>query len=195
LYVIWNYVDATAKENNAWRDSGSVGDFIDKWINDKSATNMVGFLQAKIGSNDGTKNTGMCMSVLNQCQNFTYTGTNKGYAAGNDVVRQYLTRSLATIKARQDGIIAEFAASCITRVASCLSSNGAHVGSSVASDPGDVSYASYNACRALVDSCASVNNDATTGKVGLNVISTAICSRGTVLKQIPDTNTTEKCAL
>lgn len=184
LYSIWNYTGG----HNAWGNSGSVDEYITKQIKSTSSTDMVGFLQAKIGANDGNKNTGMCMSVLNQCQDYTYTGVNKSYNPANDVVRQYLMRSLATIKAQQDEILADFASSCITRVSSCLQSNNAETGYDK-TNKGSVSYASYNACRSLINTCASVNNDPD----GTNVIGSAICYLGTALKNLPPVNGKADC--
>ena len=50
----------------------------------------------------------MCMSVLNKCQDYTYTrgtGTSAQYEPANQVVQQYLARVLVQIKAKQDEIL------------------------------------------------------------------------------------------
>lgn len=184
IYAIWNY----GAGENAWATAGSIDTYIDDKIKSTSATDMVGFLQAKIGKNDRTRNTGMCMSVLNQCQDYTYTSADRSYNVGNDVVKQYLSRTLATVKALQDEILADFASNCISRVQSCLSVNNAEVGYDN-TNKGRLTYAAYNACRALITSCASVNNDPT----GQNIVGSAICYLGTALPNMPPVNGSVTC--
>ena len=90
----------------------------------------------------------MCSSVLNKCQNYTYK--DKNYNHNNQVIKEYLQRTLTQIKVAQDEIISGYAENCISDVTSCLSSNNS-------SNP---NYA-INACKSQIVTCMSVNGDAT----------------------------------
>ncbi|MCL2748602.1 MAG: hypothetical protein FWE50_00830 [Alphaproteobacteria bacterium] len=140
-----------------WGNSGSLSEFISSNITNfnSNSANMVSFLVSKIGRNENGRDYGMCMSVLNRCQAYTYsTGANKRYDPQNQVVKEYLTQALTQIKARQDNIIAEYRAGCKSDVQSCLITNGAIIGSS-GTDIGYVSNAVYNACLSVIKSCAT----------------------------------------
>ncbi len=173
LYNIWNYSPSTAGQTvagctNAWNTytgtSGRGGDlakYIEETVTATAAKNgglgVSEFIQNKIGWNDGDKNYGMCMSVLNKCQDYTYTGTgtSRKYNPQNDVIKQYLARTLVQIKARQDQILADYAESCITDVTSCLSQNN-YPFDEVATNTVQANIA-INACRSQIVTCMSVN--------------------------------------
>jgi hypothetical protein len=91
----------------------------------------------------------MCSSVLNKCQNYTYK--DKKYNHNNQVIKEYLQRTLTQIKVAQDEIISGYAENCISDVTSCLSSNNY---------TSNENYA-INACKAQIVTCMSVNGDAT----------------------------------
>jgi len=84
--------------------------------------NIAKYLQYKIGYITDGKAYGMCASVLNQCQDYTYDDGEYNYS--NNVVKSYLERTLVQIKAQQDELLASYAESCITDVTSCLADNG-----------------------------------------------------------------------
>lgn len=162
LYKFWNY-----EGKNAWGKDGSLGAFIDSTMSSNVAsisnpTDMTTYLQSKIGYIDKNgKAQGMCVSVLNKCQNYTYTGNNnKTYNDKNDVVKGYLERVLVQIKAAQDEKLADYAESCIAGVASCLSQNNFnygntnYYGSSTDSTP---SATAIRACASKIIPCQSVN--------------------------------------
>lgn len=173
LYNIWNYSPSTAGQTvagctNAWNTytgtSGRGGDlakYIEETVTATAAKNgglgVSEFIQNKIGWNDGDKNYGMCMSVLNKCQDYTYTGTgtSRKYNPQNDVIKQYLARTLVQIKARQDQILADYAESCITDVTSCLSQNNYPFDE--VSDNTVQANIAINACRSQIVTCMSVN--------------------------------------
>ncbi len=155
LYSSWNY-----GSTNAWNDGGDIGSFISTYISSADTTNMVGFMQSRIGYNLNSRNYGMCISVLNKCQDVTYT--NGVYNKNNKVVENYLQRTLVQIKSQQDEILAKYAESCISDVSSCLSTNGW----STTADS-FVQNTAQNACRAIIRTCASVIN------AGVNVNSSA----------------------
>ena len=157
LYDTWNYAKTPAK--NAWYTADSdeptsLARYIDDSIEEKAVkemvdNNLVRYLQYKIGYIEDNKAYGMCSSVLNKCQNYTYDG--KDFKYDNAVIREYLQRTLTQIKVAQDEIISGYAENCISDVTSCLSSNNS------ASNP---NYA-INACKAQIVTCMSVNGDAT----------------------------------
>ena len=156
LYATWNY--GTGK--NAWSSGGSVIDYITTTVtkNAQKATSvdMSQFLQYKIGyyDNETDRNYGMCMSVLNKCQDVTYDkdGT---YLPNNNVVKEYLQRTFAQIKMRQDSILAAYAEDCIPDVKSCLTQNGFVEGATSGENNIPI-----NACRQQIVTCMSVNGDA-----------------------------------
>lgn len=140
IYDAWEYGDSGARKN-AWGlsssdtddkvSAGTLADYITTTVTSSvpsgTSTDMSAFLQNKIGYHDDGdgKNYGMCIAVLNRCQDLTYEGTgqNKKYIPNNNVIKEYLNRTLVQIKSAQDTILADYAEDCITDVASCLTQN------------------------------------------------------------------------
>ncbi len=168
-----NYTDyPTEYQGNAWGSGteDTLSKYIEKTVTGnypaKTSENMSLYLQNKIGYNQKDRNYGMCMSVLNKCQDYTYTrgtGTSAQYEPANQVVQQYLARVLVQIKAKQDEILANYAETCVSDVTSCLGQNGYPT-----EDPDEWDRAEYdtnrtkmniavNACRAQIVTCMSVN--------------------------------------
>lgn len=187
LYNVWNYDDPGVTQNNpadkqscknAWnsysleQNNGNLKDYIEQTIFEnatkaKAGSSSIGmseFLQNKIGwvdssAKDGTRNYGMCISILNKCQDYTYTGTgNKTtYNFKNEVIKQYLYRAMVQIKAKQDQILSDYAESCVTDVNTCLSQNN-YPTSREDGDWSDVqANIAVNACRSTIVTCMSVN--------------------------------------
>lgn len=174
LYNVWNYDSSTAGQTtasckNAWNSyslntgNGNLSDYIDKTISLANAKSgglgMSEFIQNKIGYNEKDRNYGMCMSVLNKCQDYTYTGTgsSRKYNESNEVVKQYLERILVQIKAKQDQILAEHAESCITDVTTCLSQNNYPFDEENVNANTTAANIAINACRSTIVTCMSVN--------------------------------------
>lgn len=146
--------------------------YIDNTVSAESAQNssdkMSAFLQNKIGWHDSktNKDYGMCMSVLNQCQDYTYDSKGK-YNASNDVIKNFLQRALVQIKAQQDELLASYAEDCINDVSSCLSSNNYDD-----SNPDSTkSKTAINSCYSQIKTCMSVNGN-TFGSVTPNALKT-----------------------
>ena len=186
IYKTWTYTgsetgsEATTGTYYAWGNpgtkpegiegsdykAGTLAGYIDATVTSDAAqntsTNMSEFLQNKIGyhdDNDG-RDYGMCMSVLNRCQDITYSGNgqNSKYNPTNNVIKDYLSRTLVQIKARQDTILADYAEDCITDVASCLSQNnyqGTYTEGS--QNVGMVDKIAIRACLPTITTCMSVN--------------------------------------
>jgi hypothetical protein len=156
LYSVWNYTGSTT-----W-GAGTIDAFINQYIGLPAATpmSMVDYLEQKIGYNDPTdgKNYGMCMSILNKCQDQTYNRTTGDYERDNDVVRGYLQRTLIQIKSVQDEVLSDYSENCITDVSTCLASNNYGTNASTAT----------NACKSIIRTCASV-----TGSTEANIIYSA----------------------
>ena len=174
LYNVWNYGDGqtgitSPNCKNAWNSyslntgNGNLSDYIDKTISLANAKSgglgMSEFIQNKIGYNEKDRNYGMCMSVLNKCQDYTYTGngSSRKYDAENEVVKQYLARMLVQIKAKQDEILAEHAESCITDVTTCLSQNNYPFDEETLTVNNVRANIAINACRSTIVTCMSVN--------------------------------------
>lgn len=186
LYRTWDMVPGTCEEHtpdnyigypttnqgNAWGSGteDTLSKYIEKTVTGnypaKTSENMSLYLQNKIGYNQKDRNYGMCMSVLNKCQDYTYTrgtGTSAQYEPANQVVQQYLARVLVQIKAKQDEILANYAETCVSDVTSCLGQNGYPT-----EDPSEWEESerstnttkmniAVNACRAQIVTCMSVN--------------------------------------
>ncbi len=159
LYSAWTYAGSKSAWGNT-TDDGTLTDYVDKTVDtnaveklDSTNSNMSKYLQYKIGYNKDGKNYGMCMSVLNKCQKLTYDD-NGNYLPNNNVVKEYMYRTLVQIKAAQDAVLLDYATNCISDVSSCLSSNNYVKGGS------SVNIA-INACRKDIITCMSVNGDST----------------------------------
>lgn len=177
LYRTWDY-GSDSETKNAWAlpystsnssnvttgPHGDLAGYIEKTVTTNPVTasseNMSEFLQHKIGYNYKGVNYGMCMAVLNKCQNYTYTGTgnNIKYKPDNDVIKQYLARVLVQIKAKQDEILNDYAANCITEVNTCLTQNNYPTDSTTSVLSGNTqANIAINACRSNIITCMSVN--------------------------------------
>ncbi len=165
LYKTWIY--DTSK--NAWSgttDGGDLSDYITKTVVSgaakTSSTDMSKFLQAKIGYHDDTdgKNYGMCMSVLNKCQDITYTGTgqNLKYNDTNNVIKEFLQRTLVQIKSAQDTILADYAENCISDVTSCLAQNNYDADKNTGGTLSAQNKLATKACNSVITTCMSVND-------------------------------------
>ncbi len=167
LYATWNYNKinqgvCTDSSCNAWNDTstkGTLSDYINATVGNTPVTvpsdNMSKFLQYKIGyyDNSENKNHGMCMSVLNKCQDITYTGeiNKKTYNPANNVIKEYLQRTLTQIKVMQDEIVADYAENCISDVSACLAQNNYD------DDNATRINIAINACKQQIVTCMSVN--------------------------------------
>ncbi len=152
LYSVWNY----GSVDNAWQSNHNLSEYVAetmfKGVSDFDKNTSYGiseYLQSKIGYHDDTtgKNIGMCISVLNQCQDYTYDKDGK-YKPNNQVISEYLQRTLVQIKAAQDEMLADHAEDCLNDVASCLQqNNSSSYYYSSTSTYEDISDVAINACN------------------------------------------------
>ena len=187
IYDAWEYTVGSDSSTvyNAWGlfggdgsvsvSAGTLADYIAETVTSSvpsgTSTDMSKFLQNKIGYHDDGdgKNYGMCIAVLNRCQDLTYEGTgqNKKYIPNNNVIKEYLNRTLVQIKSAQDTILADYAEDCITDVASCLTQNNydpddTEITPGADEQPDTVTMTSGNklairACNPVITTCMSVN--------------------------------------
>ena len=155
LYKTWNYDEG---KSNAWYGDGSLGNYINATVKNVQSTitssTMSEYLLAKIGYVEDGRSYGMCSSVLNKCQMYTFDKNGK-YQHDNMVVKEYLARTMTQIKAAQDEILADYAGGCMIDVETCLGKNN------YGTNNGTYSNAAINACRSQIVTCMSVNGDAT----------------------------------
>lgn len=150
LYATWN-----GTTNHPW-DIGTTAGNLSAYIGDSNGVqktvdnDMVKYLKYKMGYNENGKNYGMCMSVLNKCQNYTYEGNT--FKPDSDVVVQYFYRVLPRIRVAQDNLLSNYAATCISDVQSCLSSNSYSTTAAA-----NLKNIALNACKGIIDTCMSVN--------------------------------------
>ena len=161
LYSTWTY----STNKNAFSSDGTLAAYIKENLGKDSSTdtdNMAQFLQNKIGYHDDSsgKNYGMCMSVLNMCQDLTYDSQGK-YNKSNNVISEYLTRTLIQIKSRQDTVLADYAEDCVADVRQCLTQNGYNANNAA---DNAVNKVAQTACISLIKTCMSVNG--VSGSVG-----------------------------
>lgn len=164
LYSMWNYSDG----NNAWSAGGTLPQFIESTIAtnigdiDGSTDNISKYLQSKIGyyNKSENKNYGNCMSVLNQCQDYTYSGTNNSdreYIVNNTVINDYLQRTLINVKATQDTILSDYAEQCVKDVSSCLTANNYDPDANYGTTMSTKNKIATKACNSQIITCMSVN--------------------------------------
>ncbi|MBR4475139.1 MAG: hypothetical protein IKP05_00450 [Alphaproteobacteria bacterium] len=173
LYMTWNH-GSSGSEKNIWSPkeaaTGYIPYTIQQYIADtvslSSATNgatsseMSVYLQNKLGYHDDAtgRNYGMCISVLNKCQDYTYSG-GKYTPEGSAVIAGWMERALRQIKVTQDTILSKYAQSCISDVTSCLSQNNysfyASSSASAASSSNPTNMA-IRACLPVINTCRSV---------------------------------------
>ena len=158
LYSAWNYKNDGL---NAWYGAGSLNEYINETVDSYTpedisvSKNIAGYILDKIGYNKDGRNYGMCVSILNKCQLYTYDKDGE-YKTDNMVIREYLARTLVQIKAAQDEIIADYASGCMIDVETCLGKNNYNN-----SEGAMYSNAAINACRPQIITCMSVNGDVT----------------------------------
>lgn len=162
LFSTWE----TSNNKTPWADSTnndkyiSLISYIDGGVNlnaaQSSSDKIIAYLQNKIGWHDSktNKDYGMCMSVLNKCQNYTYDSKGK-YKADNEVIKQFLQRSLVQIKMAQDELLASYAEDCVSDVSSCLTSNNYEADRPESAK----SRTAINSCYSQIKTCMSVNGN------------------------------------
>ena len=171
LYLVWNK-GGTTSGSNIWGSGTSslandytMAKYIQETLglddNRKQAPKDISdMLQAKIGWHDDKtgRNYGMCMTVLNKCQDYTYdtqTGKDPVYNPKNQIISEYMQRAFRQIKASQDNILSKYAQNCLSDVNACLSQNNYGFGAS-SSGSNNYSDIAIRACLPVINTCRSV---------------------------------------
>lgn len=154
LYEVWNEASTGAWLGDETLPTYITNNLFDSAPAETTYDNMAKYLQSRIGYHNDTdgKDYGMCMSVLNACQNYTYDDAGKTYNFTNPVVTEYLQRTLIQIKAAQDTFLADYAENCISDVEDCLSDNK-YSADATASQKN----IAIRACKPMLTTCMSVN--------------------------------------
>ena len=177
LYTVWNETGQSGGRN-IWGPSASnpftIANYISgslKLENAKATApkDISQFLQTKIGYHDNTsgRNYGMCMSVLNKCQDFTYDKNGK-YIANNQIISEYMQRAFRQIKTSQDRILSNYATNCLSDVTSCLSQNNYSFATSASANPSNIAI---RACLPVINTCRSVTLGLTEASVDITDLS------------------------
>jgi len=167
LYTVWNVGGANGSQNiwgpgtassaNTYTMASYIGNTL-KLENAQSKTprDISEYLQTKIGYHDDKtgRNYGMCMSVLNKCQDYTYDRNGK-YMANNQIISEYMQRAFRQIKTTQDRVLSNYAQNCLSDVNACLSQNNYGFGAST-SGTNNYSDIAIRACLPIINTCRSV---------------------------------------
>lgn len=171
----WKYND----NQIAWStigDGAGLSAFVAAYLKDNvssdiphTSQSIIDYLIYKIGYIKDGKPYGMCASVLNQCQDYTYV--DKEYVQQNRVIESYLERAMIQIKAAQDAILADYAENCISDVTECLSDAGYNNANN--GQYPNPSAQAVNACKGIITTCMSTTEGSTfdggASTVGTNV--------------------------
>jgi len=115
----------------------------------------VQYLLQKIGTGvraTGTKNVGLCRAVLDKCQRYTYD--NDKYQPYNDIVLNYIQRSMVNIKAGQEKAISEYASNCMVDVATCYNQQVTQVNAwTTSASVSSIRNVMRGACRNVALTC------------------------------------------
>ena len=113
---------------------------------------VVNYLMQKIGMGATFKDGGLCRSVLDRCQDYTYSSNGKTstYMPYNDVVINYIQRAMVNIKASQSQIISDYASTCMADVRDCYNQQNTQIASMT------TSASIENVYRVMTGACYNV---------------------------------------
>ncbi|MCQ2562516.1 MAG: hypothetical protein MJ158_02800 [Alphaproteobacteria bacterium] len=129
----------------------------------RSATNsdntgalVVKYLLLKIGTGSTYKDGGLCRSVLDKCQYFTYktNGKNSTYLPYNEIVVNYIQRAMVNIHGAQQQIISDYASNCLSELSTCYNTQYSNVNSwTTGASLGNIQKVMSGACRNIALTC------------------------------------------
>ena len=142
------------------------------------------YLIEKIGTIDSDgRSIGMCSSVLNQCQNYTFN--RQGYmkdeydpdtGKGNRVLTEYINRTAVNINAKQIEVLLGYGETCRQDIITCVTRNGA-------SQDGNEKTTIINSCKSYIETCASANGLTSTGFDANSDVARYVCPSNKSLKK------------
>ncbi|MBO7642646.1 MAG: InlB B-repeat-containing protein [Alphaproteobacteria bacterium] len=175
LYTVWNN-----NNKNIWAPSGdySISEYISNTMSLKNAQenlsdNMSIWLQHRMGYHDNSskRNYGMCVSILNKCQKYTYDKEGN-YLGENTVIQSWLSSAFRKIKQGQDRVLMNYAQTCLGDVTSCLNQNNfgmySNVSDSSGTNPSDIAI---KACLSVINTCRSVTMGLSDADVSIDNLS------------------------
>lgn len=107
--------------NNAGIDASFLSSAYGTSISDSCGSDgkcIVKYLISKIGTKQKATDEGLCRPVLDKCRAYTYNN-NGNYMPYNDIVINYIQRAMVNIKAAQYQIVANYASTCLSDIATC----------------------------------------------------------------------------
>ena len=114
---------------------------------------VVKYLLGKIGTKQKATDEGLCRPVLDKCRAYTYD-TRGNYTWYNDIVLNYIQRAMANIKAAQYKIVADYASTCLTDIASCYNDQVSQITSwSATAATASIYNIMRGACRNVALTC------------------------------------------
>jgi len=150
LLFMTNYVNAMAPDLNRAMSLGAYANCTVRPNNDGSC--IVKYLLDKIGTGD--TNTGLCRPVLDKCRRITYTDKKK-YDPTNEVIKDYIQRTMVNIRAAQYKIISDYAMGCMANLQSCYAQQVSQINAWSSNANLDTVYrVMKGACRNVALSCA-----------------------------------------
>jgi hypothetical protein len=106
----------------------------------------------KIGTGDTT--TGLCRPVLDKCRRVTYDAKDN-YDPKNEVIKNYIQRTMTNISSMQKRIISDYASTCLSDISTCYSQQVAQVSAWSPNANLDIVYKiMQGACRSVALTCA-----------------------------------------
>ena len=124
---------------------------------------VVKYLLTKIGMQEDATAEGLCRPVLDKCRAYTYDSRGK-YIPFNDIVVNYIQRAMVNIKAAQYQIVADYASTCLSDIATCYNNQVSQLTSwSATAAASSVYNIMRGACRNVALTCGyavfSADND------------------------------------
>ena len=156
-----NYIQMfMSNYNNAGVDRTFLSSAYSTVINDTNCAEsnndgrcVVKYLLTKIGTAQKATDEGLCRPVLDKCRAYTYD-TRGNYNAYNDIVVNYIQRAMVNIKAAQYQIVADYASTCLSDIATCYNNQVSQLTSwSATAAASSVYNIMRGACRNVALTC------------------------------------------
>ena len=155
-------------------------------------TCIIKYLLDKIGTGD--TNTGLCRPVLDKCRRVSYTANKQKYNPSNEVIKNYIQRTMVNIGAAQKRIITDYAASCMADIATCYAQQVSQINAWSSNANLDTVYrVMKGACRNVSLTCSYAvfqkDNHPTTGACPVDPLPPAqnsLANENTCIEAISD---------
>lgn len=114
----------------------------------------VNYLLQKIGTGVRGTSTGLCRTVLDKCQRYTYDSNSNKYIWDNDIVLNYIQRAMVNIKSGQEKVISDYASNCMVDVAACYNQQVTQVNAwTTSASVSSIRNVMRGACRNVALTC------------------------------------------